>query len=141
MTNDLGLKLIAVVDAHTLRAYEEKKKKITRKIEKVSIEFHKEHNHEQGSYQKGSGPSSSFEPHSQEKTIEKEEAAKLAVINLDRIATEHHDYKELIIVAEPKMLGAIRHHLSPRLKKILSRELPKDLAHHDMAAIGQIVFA
>lgn len=140
MENDLGLKLIAVVDLSRLRVYEAQGLKILKKLEQCHLSLHKEHSHEQGSYRKGSGPSSSFEPHTSEKDIEHNETAKIVIAHLEQLLKSSNQYKGLIITAESKLLGAIRHHMTTPLKKILVKELAKDLAHHDMAAIEQVVF-
>lgn len=141
MHNDLGLKLVAVVDLNRLRLYEARGVKILKKLEQLSLALHKEHRHEQGSYRNFSGPSSAFEPHTSEKDLEHSKTAKIINQHLEKVVEQHNDYKEVVIAAEPKMLGHIRQHLSPNLKKLVTKEIAKDFVHQDMSAIEHSIFS
>lgn len=141
MENDLGLKLIAVADLNKLRLYEAQGIKILKQLELLPLSLHKEHNHEQGLFKKGFSPASAFEPHTSEKELEHDETAKIVTKHLEKVVARHNNYKELIITAESKLLGAIRKHLSNHLKQIITKELVKDLAHQDMKAIEHTVFS
>lgn len=141
MNNGLGLKMIAVVDLSRLRLYEAKGLKITKKIEELPLSIHKEHRHEKGSYHKASTSSSAFEPHTSIKDIEHKSAAKAVVNHLENFLAHNSGYNELMIAAEPKTIGHIRAELTNPLKKILTKEIIKDLAHKEMHEIEQIFFS
>ena len=141
MNNGFGLKMIAVIDQSRLRLYEAKGLKITKKVEELSISAHKEPRHEKGSFHKASVPGSAFEPHTSISDIEHQATAKIAVGHLDKLLTHNNEYKELMIAAEPKTLGCIRSELTGHLKKILTKEIVKDLAHKEMREIEQIFFS
>ena len=141
MNSSFGLKMIAVLDQSRLRLYEAQGLKITKKIEELQISEHKEPRHEKGSFHKASVPGSAYESHTSLKDIEHHNVAKLAVTHIDKILTHNHDYKELLIAAEPKTLGHVRSELTNHLKKILTKEIVKDLAHKEMSEIEQIFFS
>ena len=145
MNNSFGLKMIAVVNQSRLRLYEAQGIKITRKIEELPFSEHKEPRHEKGNFQKnftqGSSQGSAYEPHTSIKDIEHHNVAKLAVSHIDKILAHNSDYKELMIAAEPKTLGHIRSELTNHLKKILTKEVVKDLAHQEMREIEQAFFS
>ena len=46
---------------------------------------------------------------------------------LDKARTEHR-YDQLVLVAPPKFLGALRKELHKEVEKLVSEELPKDLS-------------
>lgn len=141
MNNDLGIKLIAVVDLSRLRLYEAKGIKIINTLEELALSVHKEHRHEKGSYHGSSSPNSAFEPHTATKDLEHQEAARIVVDHIDKIISHNADYKELFIAAEPKTLGQIRSHLTKRLKKIVGKEIHKDFAHNNIHDIEHAFFS
>ena len=141
MNSNFGLKMIAVVDLSKLRLYEAQGLKITKKIDELAISAHKEPRHEKGSFYKGSTQGSAYEPHTSIKDVEHYNVAKVVVSHLDKLLTHNSDSKELMIAAEPKTLGHLRSELTSHLKKILTKELVKDLAHYDMREIEQAFFS
>jgi protein required for attachment to host cells len=42
----------------------------------------------------------------------------------------NHSYEHLVLVATPEMLGLLREHLSPEVRKRVSDEIHKDLVRH-----------
>lgn len=46
---------------------------------------------------------------------------------LDRALSKHH-FSELILIAEPRLLGYLRGLLSKNLSDVIAREIPKDLS-------------
>jgi protein required for attachment to host cells len=106
--------------------------------------FEKHYHHKQekseSHYQKKSASGSLFEPHSAPKDIEYYEAAKKASEILEKKINDNLDYKRLIIVTEPKMLGYIRQSISNNLKKIIYKEITKNLVGQDIYTIEQSVF-
>lgn len=144
MKNDLGTELIAVINSLKMILYEAKGIKITKELEEFSIVLEKHHHHNQEKreslYKKRSAPGSLFEPHSPPKDLEYQEAAHKASEILEKKINDHLDYTKLIIVAEPKMLGHIRKTISNKLKKIIYKEVVKDLVGQEMHFIEKSVF-
>jgi protein required for attachment to host cells len=149
MQSNLGIKLIAVLDINTLKLYQARGLKITREIGKYHIHSdinHRPEKHE-GTFHRGSGPSSSFDPHTAPKDIEYQESSRAAEEFIEAGIVSDSEYNELIIVADPKMLGFIKQDLNSKLKKIIkvrqivTREIKKDLVNHDIEAIEKAVFA
>ena len=144
MKNDLGIKLIAVINSVTMILYEAKGVKISKKSEEIPIISEKHHHHTQekseSHYQKKSLPGSLFDTHSPPKDLEYNEAAHQAYKILESKINNNSDYKKVIIVAEPKMLGYIRKLTGNGLKKIIEKEIAKDLVGQDMHFIEKSVF-
>jgi protein required for attachment to host cells len=145
MTNDLGVKLIAVASSVKMVLYEATGIKVTKKLEELPVtsEAHHHHNAEksQSYYHKKSAPLSLFEPHSSVKDLEYSEAAKRIVEVLEKkINNNISHYNKLIIIAEPKMLGSIRQALSKNLQKIIYKEIAKDLVDEDIKFIEKSIF-
>lgn len=144
MKTNFGIKLIAVISSIKLILYESKGIKIIKKLEELPIVFEKHHHHkqkkEESHYQKKSTPGSLFEPHSAPQDIEYYEAAQQASKFLKKKINNNADYKELVIVAGPKMLGYIRQSIDNNLKKIVYKEITKNLVNQDMRIIEQSVF-
>jgi len=138
------LKLIAVVDLNKLRLYEAQSIKITEQIEELPLAVHKAHRHQQGAYQSGGGSAptagSAFEPHTSGKDLELLETAKIVASHLDKKVVQDHKYKELIVIADPKLLGHLKQKFSKNLKKVITKEIPKDFAHHEAEDIERCVF-
>jgi protein required for attachment to host cells len=113
MENNLGITLVAVISSVKMILYEAKGIKIIKELEELPIVFEKHHHHTQekkeSHYQKKSTPGSLFQPHSAPQDIEYHEAAKNAADILEKTIKENLNYKRLIIVAGPKILGYIRH--------------------------------
>lgn len=49
--------------------------------------------------------------------------------------------QELVVIAAPRFLGLLRPQLSPRTRDLVSREIPRDLAHSEDAPILRAAFA
>ncbi|HJD55582.1 MAG TPA: host attachment protein [Rickettsia endosymbiont of Pyrocoelia pectoralis] len=146
MNNTAALKLIAVIDSKQMILYDASGIKITNnKPLKVALDSEEHHHHRekrQSLYQNKSTPGSLFEPHTSLKDIEHKEAARSAIKHLEQ--TMNHGqtkYKELIIVAEPQMLGCVRHEVKNGLKKMITKEIAKDLVQHNAEAIERAVFS
>jgi len=133
-------KLIAIIDLSKLRLYEAQGLRITKEVEQLPLSVHKEHRHNKGLYQQPLTTTAGYDSHADLKEMQYNETAKIITSHLDKFINENTSFKELIIAAEPKMLGFIRSNLSNNLKKIVSDEIIKDLANHDMAAIQRTVF-
>ncbi|PCJ25236.1 MAG: hypothetical protein COA94_06525 [Rickettsiales bacterium] len=143
MRNDLGVKLIAVLDINSLKLYKAQGLKIIDEVGCFLIHSdvnHKTEKHEGFKGQK-STPSSFYDPHSSAKDIEYRESSKVAINHIKKIFASDREYKELFVVAEAKMLGHLRQYLTSGLKKCLNKEIKKDLIHHKMKDVEKAVFA
>lgn len=137
-------KLIAITDSYHLNIYEAEGIKLTSGPNKIELDFthHERHNKNHGSYDKISGHNlSESQPHHTPKEIDQEKSARIICEYLKKAFDENEDYHELIIAAEPRMLGHIRKHLSKKLKDKLSREVHKDLMDLDKDSIEKIIFS
>ncbi|MGI4752690.1 MAG: host attachment protein [Janthinobacterium lividum] len=146
MNNTTALKLIAVIDSKQMMLYDAQGVKITNnKPLKLPLDSEEHHHHRekrQSLYQNKSTPASLFEPHTSLKDIEHKEAAKSVIKHLEKaVGHDQAKYKELIIVAEPQMLGCVRHELKNGLKKMITKEIAKDLVQHNAEAVERAVFS
>lgn len=149
MQNNLGIKLISVLDINTLKLYQARGLKIIQEIGEHHI--HSDINHKpekrEGLFQQKSAPGSLFEPHTAPKDIEYQESSRAAEGIIEAEVVNNNEYNELIIVSNPKMLGFIKDDLNSKLKNLIKlrkmniREIKKDLINHDVAAIEKAVFA
>ena len=142
MKNNFGIKLVAVLDVNILRMFEAEGIKVTKKLH--SHKIHSDINHAESKHdgynQKKSTPSSFFDPHTQTKDIECQESSNAASGLIEALLSNHSEYKELILVADAKMLGYLRNKLSANVSKLISREIDKDLVKHDMKDIEKAIF-
>ena len=121
--------------------YEAVELKITKKIAEIELPVDKHHRlgKEQSHYQKKSGPSSLFEPHTAPKELEHQEAARAIIKELEKLIS-HNIYREVIIAAEARMLGFLRQEYTHAIKKLEMREVPKDLVHHNKPELEKALF-
>lgn len=144
MPNVIKLKLIAVIDSIRMILYEAKGLKIINKSYELSLTLEEHYHHrekKQSHYSNKSNPGSLFDPHTPTKVIEHNEAAKNAAKQLAKVIKQaQRKYKELIIIAEPQMLGRIRRELDNNLKKLITKEIAKDLTQHSQFVIEHTIF-
>ena len=143
MVNSLGLKLVVVLDINTLKLYEAQGIKINREIAVYELKHDINHRPEKGEgfNQKKSTPSSYYDPHTPAKDLEHQESSRLAISYIEQAYEGNTDFKELIIVADSKMLGFIRKSLSQKLKEIVAKEVSKDLVNHSAQSIEKAIFS
>lgn len=141
MKDDLGLKLIAVVGMRKVKLFAAKGIKIIEQLEDCDHDVDKHHRGEkkQSHCHQRSACSSSFQPHTQPKDIEHNEAARFVVSKLDDLVLTNK-YKELIIAAEPRMLGFIRQNLTSHIKKLEHREIHKEFISYTKAQLEEAIF-
>ena len=49
------------------------------------------------------------------------------------------EFERLVVVADPRTLGVLRHHYSPLLEKLVTAEVAKDLVKHPVTEIERIL--
>ena len=146
MQNKSQASLVAVINSIKMFLYEAKNHKITKqlRVDMILDEKHHHHNaHEKrdSGYAKMSAPGSMFAPHSDPRDVEYKEAAHAAVEILEKeIYNNNESYKELFIVAEPKILGYMRQIMSSNLKNAITKEISKNLVNHEMGDLDKIIF-
>lgn len=69
---------------------------------------------------------------------EKEQEARFAATLLDELERRlaAHEFEELTIVAEPRMLGVLREKISPALRRTVVAEIAKDLTNIPAPELG-----
>ena len=144
MENNLYMKLIVVANSIKLALYKAKGIKIIKDSEEFIVISEKHHHHNkdkiESHYQKKSAPRSLFEPQSSPKDIEYLEAAKKISEIIEQKINDDKNCKELIIVADPKLLGFIRQSTNNNIKKLVSKEIQKNLVDQDINIIEKNVF-
>ena len=143
MKTDLGSKLVAVMDINILKLFEAQGLKIIKNVGNFDLSAGNHHGtaKRQGFNQKKSTPGSFFDPHSAPKDIDLKDAAKIASNHIEDKIQNHNEYNEVIIVSDAKMLGHIRQHFNNNLKKIISKEISKDMTHHNTGSIEKAIFS
>jgi protein required for attachment to host cells len=81
----------------------------------------------------GAGGRSSVE-NSDWHELEKEHFAREIADKINK-AAESGEMKEIVIIAPPRVLGELRHELSPKAKGMVKGELDKDLTRHPLLEI------
>ena len=135
-------KLIAVTDSRHLMLYEADGLKITAGPTPVDLPFthHKRPEKGHGSYGADGYNVSAAAPHTMPVDLDHQSAAKLICEYLDKLLMNKSDYHELIITAEPRMLGCLREHASKSLQQKISKEIHKDLVNKSIDSIEQAIF-
>ena len=72
--------------------------------------------------------------------MEYQESSRAAVAHISNTFLENSTFKELYVVTDSKMLGHFRQSLSNNLKKVVTKEIPKDLMNHNIADIEKALF-
>ena len=142
MQGDKNLKLIVVADINNLKLFTAQGLKIIGFLDNIIIASgvnHKNTKHD-SLYQKKSAPGSCFEPHTSDKGIKYQESSHKISEHVHRIISANKDFKSLIVIADPKMLGYIRQNLNKTLKKKVIKEINKDLINHSIDEIEYAVF-
>ncbi len=116
-------------------------------VKNLVLDIHNEHEgavelvRHSSSYARESGPHSSLDHHTPLKTIEKEDFAHKIAHSLKATLNNDKHYEEVILLAEPKMLGLLREELKksqPHLS--IYKEISLDPAHMDLKTIEEKVF-
>ena len=142
MQSDRFLKLIVVADINNLKLFSARGLKILELLKDMTLESEVEHKKEKHDslYQKKSAPRSRFEPHTSVKGIKYQESSHKISEHVHHIISANKDFKSLIVIADPKMLGYIRQNLSSAIKKKVIKEINKDLINHSIDEIEYAVF-
>jgi protein required for attachment to host cells len=115
-------------------------------LRRLSVEMHKDPpTHEQGSDAPGRVYSSVGRGRSAvEETdwheVEKERFADSIAEHINK-AAQLAAFKQLVIVAPPKVLGDLRREFSKETETKILAEIPKDLTHHTIAEIERLLTA
>lgn len=142
MRSNLGCKLIIVSDINILRLFEAQGVRIVKQLENYKI--HSDVDHREGKHdgynRKKSTQSVFYDPHTQTKDIEYQESSRTAAQHIEKLLSSNSNYKEVIIVANAKMLGALRNNLNGNVSRLVSKEIDKDMVKHNIKDIEKVVF-
>jgi protein required for attachment to host cells len=136
-------KLIAVLDSNHLITYIAEGLKILEGPNNIELSFshHARPEKDHGSYGRFGHNVSQSDPHTTPKEIDNQNAAKLICGYLDKLFRNTSDYNELILVADPRMLGTIRENLPKQLEEKVTIEIHKNLVKQGKSAVEHAVFS
>lgn len=139
----INSKIVVVLDGHHAQFLEAKGLKISNKLKEVewdeNLHAHRRQEKHQGYFHRNSSPGHFFDPRHNVEALEKEEFAKIVADELEKLL--QNNKHELIVIAEPKILGFFRQKLHENTKKLISKEISKDLVHADINKIEEIAFS
>ena len=92
-----------------------------------------------GFFNKRSQQSHFFDPHTDPKDLIKEDFAKVIVKQIEKTHGQKH-FDQIILIAEPQILGHIRKNLSNIIGKLVAKEIPKDLVDSSVEIISKNLF-
>lgn len=143
MDNHLGCKLVAVLDRNKLRLFKAEGLKISEEIEGLDLHNDDKEKSERVKNLRSdkTGISSFHDPHTSQKDIDLGHSAKVAIEHINYLITHDTKYKGLYIIADSKLLGHIRQTLNTNLKKLVVKEVSKDLISHNISDIEKALFA
>jgi len=142
MQNNLGSKFIIVSDVNILKLFEAKGVKIVKPLGVYNIHCNFDHREKKrdGFSMKKSTRGTFYDPRTQIKDIEYQESSRNAAHHIEKLLFNNNDYKEVIIVAEAKMLGALRNNLTSKVSKLITKEIDKDMVKHNIEDIEKAIF-
>jgi protein required for attachment to host cells len=143
MQNHFGYKLVAVLDMNMLKLFKAEGLKITEEVGKFQLHENEERNVERHESLRGnkSGLSAFHDPHTSKKDIDLNGSSRAALDHINQIFVNDSAYKELYIIASSKLLGHLRQMINSKLKKLVTKEVNKDLINHSIKDIEKAIFA
>ena len=129
MKNNFGFKLVAVLDINTLILFKASGLKIIETIKNINIHSdinHKTEKHEGFKSHLKTQPSF-YDPHSSPKDVEYIESSRTAAKYIKLVITNDRSYTKLFLVGSAKMLGHIRNSLDTQSKKLVLKEIKKNM--------------
>lgn len=137
-------RFILLADAHKALFLETDGLKISNVLGRHSIEelgiTHNRPENKEGLNYKTSAGSHFFDPHSDAKEVERSQFAhKIGAMASEVVWNEKYD--EVFIVAEPKMLGELKSHLTDFTRERVTKEISKNLLKEDLDKIQATIFA
>lgn len=137
-------RFILLADSHNALFLATEGLKITSVLGRYSLEelglTHNRPENKEGLNYKTSAGSHFFDPHSDAKAVERAQFAhKIGAIASKIVWDEKYD--EVYIVAEAKMLGELKLHLTDFAIKRITKELSKNLLKEDLDKIRAEIFA
>ena len=136
-------KLIALVDSYHIILYEALDSQVTSGPTDPGLAFphHNRPEKAHGSYNKSYGYNiSASDPHTMPKEVDQNNTARVICEHLETLLADPSDYDEFTLIAEPRMLGCMREHMSKNVKKKLTQEIHKDLMKGKKEDIESAVF-
>jgi protein required for attachment to host cells len=154
MVRSLPAKLIVVLSSFKAKFLEANGLKVTKTIKEFDYKEDLKHHTDtqdfehvnnprhQGYTHRSSTQSHFFDPKHTAQEIERIEFTRLISKQLHSLFTSNPKlYNEVIIVAEPKAMGELNHALDNHLKSLVTKQVSKDLVHHQISDIERVVFS
>ncbi|MES2215004.1 MAG: host attachment protein [Pseudomonadota bacterium] len=142
-----NLKLIAVFNSFHLELYVANHEKVMQGPEIVPLVFEKhnrQENHQSLRHSSGSSATSSisgsFEPHTDPKDLEHQDAAKMIAAFIEKKLRDKTEYKEFIAIGDPKTLGCFRQSVGHHTGEIMTKSIAKNLVGKDAKTVEHAVF-
>lgn len=136
-------KLIVITDNSGMRIFESVGLKVTKEMGNITTDIllpHKKRLKREGRFGRLSTQTHFFDPHTQLKQKERHEKVSLMANYLRNFLRENPIYQEVIVIAEPKVLGEFRRNEANGIWSLVTKEVPKDLMRADIPAIEKLVF-
>lgn len=143
MQNHFGYKLVAVLDMNTLKLFKAEGLKITEEVGKFQLHKDEGRSVERHESLRGnkSGLSAFHDPHTSKKDIDLSDSSRAAIDHINHVFVSDSAYKELYIVASSKLMGHMRQMINGNLKKLVTKEINKDLINHSIKDIEKAIFS
>lgn len=140
----MNKKLIVVANKKKVKFYLAKGLKLSELIEEHNIEelsVHHVRPDKSGSFLgKKSQQSHFFDPHTDAKDLVKQDFAKIIIQRLEKIA-QQSNFDQVLFIVEPQILGYIRKNLSSNIRKLVTKEIAKDLVDAEKEVINKHILA
>ncbi|MDF2965411.1 MAG: hypothetical protein K0Q51_799 [Rickettsiaceae bacterium] len=153
MITNLPAKLVVVLNSFKAKILEANGLKVTRTLKELDYKEDLKHESEhmdyshvnnrghQGYAYRSSTQSHFFDPRHTAQEIERQEFTRLLSKQLHNIVVANPKrFNEVIIVGEPKALGELNHSLDNHLKALVTKQVSKDLVHHQLNEIERAIF-
>jgi protein required for attachment to host cells len=143
MQNNFGYKAVAVLDMNKMKLFKAEGLKITEEIGQFHLHDEEKSHPDKHENLRDSrfGLSAFHDPHTSKKDIDLSDSSRIAIGHINHLFASDSSYKELYIVADSKLLGHIRQTLNGNLKKLVAKEVNKDLINHSIKDIEKALFA
>lgn len=135
-------KLVAVAGITKLRLFVAEKHHFTEVLPEIAIERDKTHrlSHSESHYHQKVQPDSSYDPRTTPEEIEHIESARDISAEI-ALVVKAKNIHEVILIAEPRMLGFLRKYIDPSVKKLITEEIGKDYLRYTEQELIKAIFS
>jgi len=137
MTNST-VRWIAVIGSHKAYFFEKTNKPKLSLIQEIIADLDEEHNKPGRTFDSMGSARHGIEPHTDRREVERQDfSAKILEILCE--GSRQNKFEKFILIADPKMLGIINHHLDKHLAAKLEKSFPKNFAEMEFNEIKEHV--